>query len=146
MSSHIRHLPLLLMLILGVSGMHTLGHHTPTHTLYGEAASSSAHAAPAMAMSAQDGWTPDLTGPGGRLEEVDASVQALEPGSGLLGLDPVAVCLAVLVSLVLLALAATRSRTPREREWGSGLTLDVSTRARPPPLSLRLTAVAVLRI
>ncbi|MDF5753620.1 hypothetical protein [Spongiactinospora sp. TRM90649] len=123
---HASRLLLLLLLVLGVTGMHTLGHATTHHAM----ADAGSHS---VGVSAGHG--PAVAG------------GLVAPGRDLPDLDPGAMCLAVLTSLLLLWIGTARLRAQR-------LALAVLRRsgprlrpARPPPpgMALRLTRVTVLR-
>ncbi|GGR02557.1 hypothetical protein [Streptomyces netropsis] len=132
-------------LLLGIVTMHTLGH--PSEHGSGPpgptAAQPAAHAMPAHAAHARadDGTTATATGPAAGTPRTDPP-----PHSGM---DPMAVCLAVLAAgwavALLLGLAALRRR--------SG-TLTPAARARllrtlwpiPPPRHKALARLSVLRV
>ncbi|MFI9595418.1 hypothetical protein [Nonomuraea sp. NPDC052265] len=109
---------LLVVLALGVCGMHTLGHVNARHDL------AIAHEAPAAALA------------------------GLHPGHEMPGLDPAGVCLAVLTSLLVVALLAFWVGTRRRTGGGAGAEPSLRPVARPPPrpTSLRLAHLSILRI
>ena len=115
---------LLVILALGVYGMHTLGHAACRH-----------------------GGSPGDASVMLR-EPVSAGSQGSAPDGGMPGFDPTSVCLAVLTSwVIVLALAAWI----KERRRTSANTLSSSSVqrvARPPPMttSLRLARLSMLRI
>lgn len=121
---------LLLLVVFGVTGMHTLGHSDHGHD----------HAGVLGMTVHTHGGELRATSPG--MAESDSA------GSTLPDLDPASTCLAVLTSLLLLLLAALGARSrhrpgapTRTRPW-------VWCVPRPPPrrIALDLTRVAVLRI
>jgi hypothetical protein len=122
---------LLVLLVVGVSGMHTLGHADLSHG-HGEAAAAS------MPM----GQTPH-PGMGGAVSSSAASSSGELPE-----LDPGTVCSAVLTSLLLLFLGARRGRLLGRRRTPPAAVSDTGSAGRPPPgsLALNLTRVSVLRI
>ncbi|NUW43602.1 hypothetical protein [Nonomuraea rhodomycinica] len=158
-------LALLVLLVLGVCGMHTLG-HVGLHRSHGGTAtpqrSHGATAAPAPADHARAGGTrPDHTRPGGTRPDHTradptrpdhtgrhAAGEASSAGGQLPDLDPGSVCLAVLTSLLLLIVAAARARAGRGEHTPDAAGQVAGRTARPPPrpLSLRLARVSVLRI
>lgn len=117
---------LLVLLVVGVCGMHTLGHPGTSHA-HGEAAVASMPAGhlPAAVMG-------DAVSSSGELPD----------------LDPGTMCLAVLTSLLLLWAAARRGRLLGHAETPFGAGPDVRRAGRPPPpfMALRLSRVSVLRI
>jgi len=119
---------LLVALVLGVAGMHTLGHPKPGRGLDGMVTSTSAHGS-----DGPPGFDPHSAG--------QASDERLP------GLDPMAVCLAILSSLALLV---SVSATLRARLAVGELSGSRSWRpriARPPPkrTAVRLARLSVLR-
>ncbi|WP_188193587.1 DUF6153 family protein [Nonomuraea sp. SYSU D8015] len=118
---------LLVVLALGVCGMHTLGHLDGGHT----ASPVSTH-----------GMNPP------QQAAVIVGLPAFAPDPGMAGFDPTDVCLAVLTSLMVALVLAAWIRT-RRRTGAQGRS-PASPRwvARPPPrpTSLRLARLSVLRI
>ncbi|MER7499769.1 hypothetical protein AB0L05_40910 [Nonomuraea pusilla] len=148
-------LALLVLLVTGVWGMHTLGHagsHAKPHT--------GPHDAPSTATPAHVGLNASLPG-----APVRAVLSAFLPGTAvqvaaggfrgewrsghrLPDLDPAAVCLAVLTSLLLPLLAAAYVRGRLGAATAAGTRPSGGPVARPPPrgMGIRLTRVSVLRI
>jgi hypothetical protein len=123
---------LLVALVLGVAGMHTLGHLGPHH------------GTGAMSSLSMPGAAPE-TPPVPRPPAVHQDPRALVRG-GMPGLDPTSVCLAVLTSSLILLLLTTwlwRRRTCGEADAGG----PVYYVARPPPrrTTPRLAQLSVLR-
>jgi Family of unknown function (DUF6153) len=117
---------LLILLALGVCGMHTLGHLDGRH-----------HA------SLADGHGMTMPGPA-----AGPGHPAIGSDPGMLGLDPTDVCLAVLsVFMVVMGLAAWLG-TRRRTQTRAGSLSPARQVARPPPkpTSLRLASLSVLRI
>lgn len=132
-----RRLLLLITLVLGIAGMHTLGHadhggDRPGAAGHGVAAEhrgpDPALVSPPAAESGDGRWVSDADG-------------------GLPRLDPASVCLAVLTALLVLLLGAlwARRRAPRA---GTVALASSPPVARPPPrrTALRLARLSVLRI
>lgn len=120
---------LLLLLALGVGGMHTLGH------LDGE------HGDVSTGMQGNGAAPVTLVSP-------PVGLHALAFDAGMPGFDPTSVCLAILTSLLLVVLrAAWIQLRRRATHLGSSLS-PVRQVARPPPerTSLRLIRLSVLRI
>ncbi|MEU8246442.1 DUF6153 family protein [Nonomuraea sp. NPDC048916] len=120
---------LLVLLCVGVVGMHTLGHsgsHQPgSHQRQHEVAE------PTHGVGTPSPVAGDTRPAGERLPD----------------LDPGAVCLAVLTSFVLLLVAVVRACPHRREETGApGLATPRITRPSPQIMALRLTRVSVLRI
>ncbi len=120
----------LLMVILGVFGMHTLGHPESGHG-HGDVVAMPAH----------------MSGDEPRAVTV-AMADVASAGPTLPDFDPASTCLAVLTSFLILLLAALRVRS---RRWSSVLARTgvwVRCVPRPPPrrVALDLTRLAVLRI
>ncbi|MBG0823296.1 hypothetical protein HS048_21425 [Planomonospora sp. ID91781] len=130
---------LLVALVVGVAGMHTLGHldHGRGHGGHGgpvfagpvlDHASASIHAPAAPGTAASIRWTTD-------------------PGDGPPGLDPTSVCLAVLSALLLFLVAAGRARMrPSTRAATRPGQAPLVTRPPPQPVAVRLACLSVLRI
>lgn len=118
-ANHIARWLLLMLLCLGICGMHTLGHVEGTH------GSTMGTSAPHQSMT--DGVIPP---------DHDS------------GADPSAVCVAVLTSLLLLLIGAVRVRRMHRARAHGGSANAGRPSARPPPLqiSLLLTRVSVLRL
>ncbi|MBT2227694.1 hypothetical protein [Nonomuraea sp. NEAU-A123] len=117
---------LLVVLSLGVCGMHTLGH------LDGR------HGDPSTGMH---GISADI-------ETLPAGLQVFAPGRDMPGFDPTSVCLAVLTSLLLMVLMTAWVRSRRAVTGIDGPLSPVRQVARPPPepTSLRLARLSLLRI
>ncbi|MFI6177640.1 hypothetical protein ACIA8R_19070 [Nonomuraea sp. NPDC051191] len=115
---------LLVVLALGVCGMHTLGHVNARHDM------ALAHEAPAAHAGLQSGHA------------------GLQSGHEMPGLDPAGVCLAVLSSLLVVALLAFWVGARRRAFGGTGAGSSLRPVARPPPrpTSLRLAHLSILRI
>ncbi|MFG1702617.1 hypothetical protein ACFLIM_05435 [Nonomuraea sp. M3C6] len=120
---------LLVVLSLGVYGMHTLGHLDARH---------GSPPADAHGMNVAQEAAP----------ATPAGLLAFVPDPGVPGFDPTSVCLAVLTALmVVLAIAAWI--TTRRRTGGQGRSPSaVCQVARPPPkpTSLRLARLSMLRV
>ncbi|MEU6719310.1 DUF6153 family protein [Nonomuraea sp. NPDC046802] len=139
---------LLVLLVVGVCGMHTLG-HLGSHGGAGEHGGSAAMSMPEAGMS--ETRTPDA-----RMSGPQASEAGMFAGQRVVGgaqrelpdLDPTAVCLAMLTSLLVLFLVALLARAWRDAEPPIGAGLHPGRVPRPPPrlFSLRLARVSVLRI
>ncbi|MEO3860741.1 DUF6153 family protein [Acrocarpospora sp. B8E8] len=126
---------LLLALVLGVLGMHTLGHIDAEHA-HAEVPPASEHAvnphgsqeAPVL-----------IAGP----PADDISVA----GGQVPGPDPTSVCVAVLTVLtLLLGLSSTWSRPPTGIAAASGTSGPLAARPPPERTALRLARLSVLRI
>ena len=126
---------LLIALVFGIAGMHTMGHPGSAHGPAGEIVTGSDHswAGPAVA-SAHDAAS-------------DAVRQS--PGGDLPGTDPLTVCLAVLGSLALLTLALlvvrVRHGAVARPPVRTGRGVD-GGRSPPKPTGVRLALLSVLRI
>ncbi|WP_086567235.1 DUF6153 family protein [Streptosporangium minutum] len=127
-----RRLLLLITLVLGIAGMHTLGHADHGGDRPGAAAEHrgpDAALAPPPAPESVDGWW---------VSDTDSDLPRLDPAS---------VCLAVLTALLVLLLGAlwARRRAPRA---GTVALASSPPVARPPPrrTALRLARLSVLRI
>ncbi|GAA3236002.1 hypothetical protein [Nonomuraea helvata] len=120
---------LLVVLAMGVYGMHTLGHVHGRHSR----PSSDAHG-----MSV--GEEPLLV--------VPAGLRAFVPEHEMPGLDPTSVCLAILTSFLVMLLMAAWARVGRSTYDGVGGPPPVRQVARPPPkpTSVRLAGLSMLRI
>ncbi|GGQ17830.1 DUF6153 family protein [Streptosporangium pseudovulgare] len=137
---------LLVALVLGIAGMHTLGHldHGGRHDGMpgmGEAAPA-VHALSPAALSLSDhGDTVSHLAP-------DPGSSLSGPGGTLPSSDPSSVCLAVLTSLVLFLAGAAWAWTRRSRETRPAGVRPAPLVARPPPrrTALRLARLSVLRI
>ncbi|MFC4015854.1 DUF6153 family protein [Nonomuraea purpurea] len=117
---------LLVLLVVGVCGMHTLGHLA-------------SHGGPG-----EHGGTATVSMPSAQMgQHVVGSARGELPD-----LDPGAVCLAVLTSLLVLFLVALLARAWRDGESPAGAGLHPGRVPRPPPrlIALRLARVSVLRI
>ncbi|NUW32649.1 hypothetical protein HTZ77_14580 [Nonomuraea sp. SMC257] len=139
-------LALLVLLVLGVCGMHTLGHVGLHRAHGGTAAPHRSHGTTVadhtrLDHTRSESARSDHTGR-------HAAGQASSAGGQLPDLDPGSVCLAVLTSLLLLLVAAARARARRGTEPPDAIGRVAGRIARPPPLplSLRLARVSVLRI
>ncbi|TMR93565.1 hypothetical protein EJK15_38745 [Nonomuraea basaltis] len=120
---------LLVVLALGVYGMHTLGHADGRH----------------------GGSPPDAHGMGVAQEPliaVPAGLRAFVPGHEMPGFDPASVCLAILTSLVVVLLIAAWTRAGQRSDGGGRASAPIRRVARPPPkpTSLRLASLSILRI
>ncbi|YCK37474.1 hypothetical protein ACNF49_26480 [Actinomadura sp. ATCC 39365] len=119
---------LLVVLTLGVCGMHTLGHVNARHDManarHGPAVAHELPVAPAAALA------------------------GLAPGHEMPGLDPAGVCLAVLTSLLVVVLLALWVGVRRRAVGGADPGPAFRPVARPPPrpTSLRLARLSILRI
>ncbi|MCG5213192.1 hypothetical protein [Streptosporangium sp. KLBMP 9127] len=123
---------MLVILALGVCGMHTLGHLDSGHGRVG-GATMAAHGFPAdEAIAPMSFPAADFSTPVPRMPE----------------LDPTSVCVAVLTSLLLLALATLRTRARRIAHGLTDSALSVLGVTRPPPRSPaeRLAQLSVLRL
>jgi len=127
---------LLIALVLGIAGMHTLGHPASAHGHDGVIVASSEHSwSGPMAASPHDGD--------------HHAVRQAAPDKSFPKLDPLTVCLAIMASLALLVLAryASRARPAAmagpSAPGGRGMSI-----ARPPPkrTAVRLAFLSVLRI
>ncbi|MGN9843649.1 hypothetical protein ACTMTI_36545 [Nonomuraea sp. H19] len=120
---------LLIVLALGVYGMHTLGHLDGGHAGY----PSDAHG-----MVVAEKTLPSLP----------AGILAFVPEHGMPGLDPTSVCLAILTSLVIVLLMAASIRAGRRLGEGGAVRPPARQVARPPPkpTSLTLASLSILRI
>ncbi|MFC8129860.1 hypothetical protein [Streptomyces sp. NPDC057302] len=161
-SANGRQLLLLAALLFGIVTMHTLGHptgHSTNHSASPAAAHSTSHGsgpertvdrhemsmgdAPASA-GMPEGPSPD-TGPGA--DTARARVAASAP-TGMGGMDPMSVCLAVLAALTLVLLLKAGLLRP------GGFAVPVRPLARlldglrpnPPPPRILLSRLSVLRI
>ena len=126
---------LLVILALGVCGMHTLGHLDSGHGRDG-GATMAAHGFPA------DGAIAPMSFPGAAAADFSAPVPRMPE------LDPTSVCVAVLTSLLLLALATLRTRARRISHGLTDTALSVLGVTRPPPRrpAERLAQLSVLRL
>ncbi|WP_115850467.1 hypothetical protein [Thermasporomyces composti] len=124
---------LLIALVFGIAGMHTLGHPEPAHGHDGGVVAGSDHSRSGLTI------VPPRDGDHSAVQTSDESLP---------NLDPLAVCLAILAPLTLLALSLCGLRVrhravagPSAR-GGRGLSF-----ARPPPRStaVRLALLSVLR-
>ncbi|GAA1017521.1 hypothetical protein Aple_032010 [Acrocarpospora pleiomorpha] len=119
---------LLVALVLGITGMHTLGHLASGHGA-DDMSGVSRHGAlaqPQFVHSADPG--------------TDISSKNGEPQ----GLDPASVCLAVLTGLLVLSLASWSRLGWAPLTGGSGVSYSRVT--RPPPQRTALAGLSVLRI
>jgi hypothetical protein len=125
---------LLIALVLGVAGMHTLGHPEPAHGHDGGIVAGFDHS-----------WSaPTITSP------LDGDHRAVQdgPDGDIPKLNPLAVCLAILAPFTLLALSLSALRvrhtavTRPSSRGRRGLSI-----ARPPPrrTAVRLALLSVLR-
>ncbi|MFI7107255.1 hypothetical protein ACIBK9_13170 [Nonomuraea sp. NPDC050227] len=119
---------LLVVLALGVCGMHTLGHVNARHDM--------ANARHGLAVAHELPVAPV------------AALAGLAPGHEMPGLDPAGVCLAVLTSLLVVVLLALWVGVRRRAVGGAGPGPAFRPVARPPPrpTSLRLARLSILRI
>lgn len=120
---------LLVLLALGVCGMHTLGHVHDRHA----------------------GSPSDAHGMGVAQEPLVASPAALRafvPEREMPGFDPTSVCLAILTSFMVVLLIAASARAGQQSDDGGGAPAAVPRVARPPPkpTALRLASLSILRI
>ncbi|MFD8528933.1 hypothetical protein ACFV0L_16090 [Streptosporangium canum] len=157
-----RRLLLLITLVLGIAGMHTLGHadhgrDRPGAAGHGVAAEHGEilPGTTGRGMAAERrGPEPALVSPpapeswdGRRVSDPDGDLPRLDPDGDLPRLDPASVCLAVLTALLVLLLGAlwARRRAPRA---GTVALASSPPVARPPPrrTALRLARLSVLRI
>ncbi|WP_407839438.1 hypothetical protein ACE1OC_28690 [Streptomyces sp. DSM 116496] len=135
-------------LLLGIAGMHTLGHPTPAHAMEdvpsvrfvpgaGHAPSGAAHGGRPV------GAMPDTAAPAATA--VAAAVEAPRPQHT--GMDPMSVCLAVLGALTLLVLGAGLAGPRRAAPLGGAARgPGRSGGPDPPPPRELLTLLAVLRV
>lgn len=116
---------LLVLLALGVCGMHTLGHIDGRHG---------------------GGHATEMASP--PLAVVADGLQAVTPQPAMPGFDPTDVCLAILASLVVLLLSAAWTRAGRSSHTQGGMLSPTRQVARPPPklTSQRLATLSTLRI
>ncbi|MBB2910744.1 hypothetical protein FHS43_002007 [Streptosporangium becharense] len=132
---------LLIALILGIAGMHTLGHlsHERGH---GGLAAVSGHASP------DDHKIPEARPVSAPVPETGIEHLLPLPGDPLPVLDPTSVCLAVLASLLLLFLGVWSAWTRQVQDARAADASPVLLVARPPPrrTALRLASLSVLRI
>ncbi|MFI7638879.1 DUF6153 family protein [Nonomuraea sp. NPDC049400] len=119
------------MLVLGVWGMHTLGHLSSHH---GETAAFGSYALMFMDQSAHGGAEP-------------AGAASAANAPSMPWLDPSAVCLAVLTSILALLIAATWAAGRRWPGGSPGRAPWVGGVARPPPrrLAPTLAGLSVMR-
>ncbi|MET8334907.1 hypothetical protein ABZV14_00635 [Streptosporangium canum] len=148
-----RRLLLLITLVLGIAGMHTLGHADHGRDRPGAAGHGvTAEHGKLLSGTTGRGMAAERRGP----EPALMSPPAPESGAGrwvsdtdgdLPRLDPASVCLAVLTALLVLLLGAlwARRRAPRA---GTVALASSPPVARPPPrrTALRLARLSVLRI
>ncbi|MFF0865799.1 hypothetical protein ACFYUV_28885 [Nonomuraea sp. NPDC003560] len=122
---------LLVVLALGVCGMHTLGHVNARHDM--------ANARHGLAVAHELPVAPVAP---------VAALAGLAPGHEMPGLDPAGVCLAVLTSLLVVVLLALWAGVRRRAVGGAGPGPAFRPVARPPPrpTSLRLARLSILRI
>ncbi|MEU0564599.1 hypothetical protein ABZ297_04235 [Nonomuraea sp. NPDC005983] len=131
------------MLVLGVCGMHTLGHVSSAHSAAAAMHERPSNAAlvPAQQPRAEahvvNPWQPAAVG---------ASVIAQAFNDEMPGFDPTSVCLAVLVPLLILALIASAALVRRAPAGVSAAIAGLARVARPPPTSVRLARLSLLRI
>ncbi|MER6950305.1 DUF6153 family protein [Nonomuraea sp. NPDC000554] len=122
------------MLVLGVCGMHTLGHVSSAHSASAamhEPPSNTAHAPP----------------PGPRTHVASPQQAGAHAfNDEMPGFDPTSVCLAVLVPLLILALIASAALVRRASSGASATIAGLGRVARPPPTSVRLARLSLLRI
>jgi hypothetical protein len=120
---------LLVILALGVCGMHTLGHVHGRHAR----SPSDAHG---MGVSQEP------------LVAIPAELRAFVPEREMPGFDPTSVCLAILTSFMVVLLIAASVRAGQRSDGGGGAPAAVPRVARPPPkpTSLRLASLSILRI
>lgn len=153
---------LLAALLLGIAGMHTLGHPTPAHAMED---ASSARFVP------QGGHTPFGSahdGPPGNAPDVAAPLDAAAPPDVMAapdvttvshvttaeapraphtGMDPMSVCLAVLGALTLLVLGAALAGPRRTAPLGGAARAPGrSGGPDPPPARELLALLTVLRV
>ncbi|MFC0505287.1 DUF6153 family protein [Micromonospora costi] len=128
-------LMLLVLLALGVAGMHTLGHVGDT----------SHHLTPAATTHMDEATASQTHAGSGQPAATPGSKQT--PGHGL-NLDLFAVCLAVLGAVSILLWAALTGRLLRDQARPPGATPAPQRAGRgppPAPIGLRLAAVSVSR-
>ncbi|MEU4324818.1 DUF6153 family protein [Nonomuraea dietziae] len=120
---------LLVVLAVGVCGMHTLGH-------LGRRTAASTGAAGVHAMAH------------GPAEPEGGEVGAAPMGAPMPGLDPTSVCVAVLTSLLILLLVARRARARGTAGAAARPAWPGRGVARPPPepTAVRLARLSVLRL
>ncbi|WP_188195955.1 DUF6153 family protein [Nonomuraea sp. SYSU D8015] len=120
---------LLVILALGICGMHTLGHVDGGHG----GSPSTAHG---MGVTQEP------------LVAVPPGLRAFVPEREAPGFDPAGVCLAILTSFIVVLLIAAWVRTGQRSDGGGGAPSPVQRVARPPPkpTSLRLARLSILRI
>lgn len=120
---------LLVVLALGVYGMHTLGHVGCRHG----GSPSDAHG---MGIAQEP------------LIAVSTGLRAFVPENEMPGFDPTSVCLAILTSLMVVLLVAASIRAGRRLGGGGAVRPPVRQVARPPPkpTPLRLASLSISRI
>ncbi|WP_113700717.1 DUF6153 family protein [Nonomuraea lactucae] len=123
---HLSRWALLVLLVIGVCGMHTLGHPGSSH----------GQSETAVASMPMGHMPPSI---------MDGAVSS---SGELPDLDPGTVCLAVLTSLLLLFLDARRGRLIGRGETPFAAGPDTGRAGRPPPrfMALELIRVSVLRV
>ncbi len=143
--SRVSHALLLIVLALGIAGMHTLGHprHGPAH----QGGPMIAGPAPAA------GHRYAATHPVAQIRaEAPLWIPAPESVSGSKGgfppLDPASICLAVLTGVLILLLAAAVASARRFPRASTTAAASAPRVARPPPrrTASRLACLSVLRI
>ncbi len=153
---------LLAALLLGIAGMHTLGHPTPAHAMEdvssarfvpqgGHGPSGATHGGrPAEAPDPSDPAAPsDMAAPSDRADTTAAAATATiaAPRSQHTGMDPMSVCLAVLGALTLLVLGAGLAGRRRTAPLGGAVRAPGrSGGPDPPPPRELLTQLTVLRV
>ncbi|MFB6522691.1 hypothetical protein [Streptomyces sp. NPDC056401] len=142
-------------LLLGIASMHTLGHPTRAHATEdvpsvrfvpqgGHAPSGSAHGGPPAGVA--DGMA-DMAAPATAGSTTIATTTAEAPRPPHTGMDPMSVCLAVLVALTLLVLGAGLAGPRRAAPLGGAARAPGrSGGPDPPPPRELLTLLAVLRV
>ncbi|MEV5613039.1 DUF6153 family protein [Streptomyces sp. NPDC052225] len=127
---------LFVALLLGIVGMHTLGHPTSSHADT-EMRTGMTHAAPMHPVS-----------PAPAAHEHEMPGGGHENGNGHGGMDPLSVCLAVLGSFTLLLLTAAvlRPLTAAGALRPAPRGLTYAHRPNPPPPRTLLSRLSVLRI
>ncbi|MFD5143253.1 hypothetical protein [Streptomyces sp. NPDC058401] len=130
-------------LLLGIAGMHTLGHPTPAHAM---------DDVPSVRFVPRAGHTPSGEEHGAAVTHAEpagapARTTAEAPRPPHTGMDPMSVCLAVLGALTLLVLGAGLAGPRRAAPLGGAArAAGRSGGPDPPPPRELLTLLAVLRV